>query len=167
MTQYKYPKSKQPGEFTGFHMLVIMVLFFGVIISVNVFMAVSAMRSWTGLVVKNSYVASQQFNTKLTIARAQTEAGWQGALEYADGVLRFILNDGDGVPLVADVVEIAISRPIGVVGDQTLLLRQTHDGSYEELIQLAPGAWNAAIIVKFPDQPDYEHRARLTIGRAK
>ena len=41
-----------------------MLAFFGVIIAVNVVMATLASTSWTGLVVENSYVASQEFNRK-------------------------------------------------------------------------------------------------------
>ena len=46
-------------RFTGFHMLACMIVFFGVIVAVNLTMATLASQSWTGLVVKNSYVASQ------------------------------------------------------------------------------------------------------------
>ena len=52
-------------EFTGYHMVAVMTLFFGTIISVNLLMAWYANTSWSGLVVKNSYVASQEFNGKL------------------------------------------------------------------------------------------------------
>ncbi len=53
-------------EFTGRHMWLLAVSFFGVIISVNIVMAVSAARTWTGLVVENSYVASQEFQGRPT-----------------------------------------------------------------------------------------------------
>ena len=58
-------KIDKQGEFTGRHMAIIMVAFFGVIIAVNLTMATLASRSWTGLVVKNSYVESQKFNSVL------------------------------------------------------------------------------------------------------
>ena len=56
----------QPGAvFSGRHMLLTMLAFFGVIIGVNLTMAWFARSSWTGLVVENSYVASQEFNAKM------------------------------------------------------------------------------------------------------
>lgn len=156
--------STQPQkEFTGWHMLALMVAFFGVVVGVNIFMATSAIRTWTGLVVDNSYVASQQFNTKLANANAQAAKGWQGGLDYQSGTLRFTLVDGAAQPLIADTVTIDISRPIGVDGDQTLILSRQSDYAYEADVALDPGVWNAAIIVTFPDQPNYEHRARLNI----
>ena len=57
-------------------MLSIMLAFFGVIIAVNVVMATLASTSWTGLVVENSYVASQEFNRKAEESRAQAALGW-------------------------------------------------------------------------------------------
>lgn len=157
-------RTRQEKQFTGWHMLAIMVAFFGVIISVNVFMAVSAVRTWTGLVVKNSYVASQEFNTKLANANAQAAMGWTGGLEYSDGELLFTLSDGEAIPLKAETVTIALSRPIGVEGDQTVSLSRQQDGSYLVPVVLTPGAWNAVILASFADQPDYEHRARLNVG---
>lgn len=59
------------GEFTGRHMLAIMIAFFGVIIAVNVTMAVMAGRSWTGIVVEDTYIASQEFNSRVAEGRAQ------------------------------------------------------------------------------------------------
>jgi nitrogen fixation protein FixH len=63
-------KSKTAGTFTGWHMLGIMVAFFGVIIAVNLTMAYNAIHSWSGLVVQNTYVASQEFNDKAETAKA-------------------------------------------------------------------------------------------------
>ncbi|TIS18850.1 MAG: cytochrome oxidase, partial [Mesorhizobium sp.] len=54
--------TQKPREFTGRHMLISILAFFAVVIGVNLTMATFAHRSWTGLVVENTYVASQQFN---------------------------------------------------------------------------------------------------------
>lgn len=148
-------------EFTGWHMLGVLVLFFGTIIGVNIWLAIEATTSWTGLVVENSYVASQEFNTKLANARAQDAMGWQGGFAYEDGQVRFTLVDGEGKPIRATSVTVALSRPIGTHGDQTLTLNPLVDGSYGAMVDLIPGAWNAHILATFDGQPDYEHNARL------
>ena len=49
-------------QFTGRHMLAILIAFFGTVIAVNMVMAVLATRTFGGLVVENSYVATRQFN---------------------------------------------------------------------------------------------------------
>ncbi len=152
------------GEFTGWHMLFSIVAFFAVILGVNLFMAFSATSTWTGLVVQNSYVASQEFNTKLANARQQAEWGWRGSLEYADGQLVFTLLDGDDRPIAAEDVTIALSRPIGVSGDQTVVMPADATGRYTLALGLDAGVWNAAIVARFADLPDYEHRARFVVG---
>ena len=81
------------AEFTGRHMLAIMLVFFGLIIGVNVTMAVFASTSWTGLVVKNAYVASQEFNAKAAEARAQAALGLTAMLTIADGTIAYRLID--------------------------------------------------------------------------
>ncbi len=63
-------------RFTGWHMTAIMLLFFGVIITVNMTMAVFATTTFGGKVVENSYVASQKYNDWLAAARTQQRLGW-------------------------------------------------------------------------------------------
>lgn len=157
-------KTLRTREFTGWHMLALMVVFFGIVFGVNFYMAFSAIQTWTGLVVENSYVASQQFNTKLANAHTQQEMGWQGGLDYVDNQLLFSLRDGDGTPLKPVNVLIDLSRPIGTSGDQSFILSPSSNGDFTVPVDLAPGVWNAAIVAQFSDQPDYEHRARLVIG---
>ena len=65
------------GPFTGRHMVVVMCLFFGVVISVNITMAVFAGTSWSGLIVKNTYVASQTFNDDVAEVEQMKARGWQ------------------------------------------------------------------------------------------
>ena len=150
-------------RFTGRHMLMLVVGFFTVVIGVNVLMAVVATRSWTGLVVENSYVASQEFNDKLTTSRTRTEAGWQGGLAYEAGELVFTLVGSDGTPVALDGVRVEVSRPIGVKGDRFVDLATLEDGTHRVAIALEPGVWNAAIVAQVTGEADYEHRARLIV----
>ncbi|MEM6585333.1 MAG: FixH family protein, partial [Pseudomonadota bacterium] len=50
------------GKFTGKHMLITMVVGFGIVAAVNFYMASRAVGGFHGIVVDNSYVASQKFN---------------------------------------------------------------------------------------------------------
>lgn len=128
-------------EFTGWHMLVIMLAFFGVIIAVNVTMAVLAGRSWTGLVVKNSYVASQRFNEDLAEARRQAARGWTSQLDYRDAHFAFALKDRRGQPVVLDDLMVAVGRPASEAQDQTVALRHVGGGRYRGDVVLEPGIW--------------------------
>lgn len=63
-------------RFSGRHMTVILVAFFGVVVAVNLTMATFATRTFGGVVVDNSYVASQKYNHWLDAARKQRQLGW-------------------------------------------------------------------------------------------
>lgn len=65
--------------FTGWHFTAIICAFFGVVIAVNMTMAVLATRTFGGVVVENSYVASQKYNQWLAAARDQQRLGWHVA----------------------------------------------------------------------------------------
>lgn len=158
-------KIGQKGTFTGWHMLGLTASFFLLVIAVNMFMAYSAISTWTGLVVENSYVASQEFNTKQATARARDAAGWAGALVYENGALRFSLTGGDGKPVVLDGVRLEINRPIGIKGDRTLDLLPSPDGTHMAQIDLDSGVWIAEIVAKVPGAADYEHHARLIVDK--
>jgi nitrogen fixation protein FixH len=134
-------RASQPRAFTGRHMLGVMVAFFGVIITVNLTMAAFAWTSWTGLVVKNSYVASQEFNDRAKAGREQAALGWQGELAYEKGELRYRLVSANGAVVAATGVEVALGRPAYEAEDTTVALSPTGDGSFGGDIALADGQW--------------------------
>ena len=63
--------------FTGWHAFAMLFAFFGVVVAVNLFMARDALSTFGGLVVENSYVASQDFNHWLDEAQRSKALGWQ------------------------------------------------------------------------------------------
>lgn len=98
------------GKFTGKHMAMVFVGGFGVVIAVNLVMATFAVSSFHGVVVENSYVASQKFNGWMDAAEKSRALGWQVQAERnADG--RILLTT-DGVPEGAIITAIA-RRPLG------------------------------------------------------
>lgn len=81
---------------TGRKVFLITASAFGIIIAVNVTMAVKAVGTFPGLEVRNSYVASQSFDADRA---AQEALGWQTALDYSGSVLSFAVTDRDGAPV--------------------------------------------------------------------
>src|SRR3546814_4880371 len=67
---------RERRPFTGRHAAMILIAFFGVVISVNIVMASFALSTFGGTVVDNSYVASQHYNEWLARADAQDRLGW-------------------------------------------------------------------------------------------
>jgi nitrogen fixation protein FixH len=155
---------KREREFTGWHMLIVMVAFFGVIVAVNVTMAVLAGRTWTGLVVKNSYVASQHFNEGLAAARRQAARGWSSSLGYADGQLAFSLVDRDGKPVVIDGLKVWLGRPAFEQQDRRADLVYVGEGRYRAKVDLGAGPWEVAVTGGAGEQ-SYRSVSRLTVGK--
>lgn len=130
-----------PREFTGRHMLYIMLAFFGVIITVNVTMATLANTTWTGLVVPNSYIASQEFNGKAAAGRAQAALGWTSEWTIADGEFVYRLADANGRAIPIDRATATFRRPAHEGEDLTIELRALPGGGVAGAVAPADGAW--------------------------
>lgn len=151
-------------EFTGRHMLFLVVGFFGVIFAVNAGMAVVASTSWTGLVVTNSYVASQEFETRRLAHEAQQAAGWTASLDIVSGTARLSIVDVGGDPVDLGSVSLALNRPVGGHDDQSVQLERQPAGDYAAPVQLATGVWDALVIAADTPLGPFELRRRLRLG---
>lgn len=140
------PAPRPDRPFTGRHMLMLMIAFFGVVIAANTWLAISAATSWTGLVVENSYVASQEFQKKADALHEQQRLGWTASLVYAAGTVRLTLTDATGAPIALDQASIKLTRPMGVREDRSVALVQGPDGGYMAALDLGPGIWDAVAI---------------------
>jgi nitrogen fixation protein FixH len=128
-------------EFTGKHLFLILLAFFGVIISVNVTMATLATRSWSGLVVQNSYVESQKFNDYFDAARARAALGWRSEMELVDGHFTYSLANGQGEPVRLLDVAVEFRRPVQEAKDEAAALLPTAAGIYGAEVDLSDGQW--------------------------
>ena len=109
--------SRSAKPFTGRHMAAVLIAFFGVVIAVNVLMARLAISTFGGVVVENSYVASQQFNRWLDEAQAEHDLGWRADIGHAsDGTITVVLH---GVPAGA-AVQGEAWHPLGRAPDKVL-----------------------------------------------
>ncbi|MEN2494915.1 MAG: hypothetical protein TECD_00825 [Hyphomicrobiaceae bacterium hypho_1] len=136
-----FQRDNLSNRFTGWHLLVIFLVFFGVVIAVNVTMAVVAQRSWTGLVVNNTYVASQNFNSELAEARRQSQRGWISELRYVPGQVKLSLRDDRNQPVVLSNLVLAYGRPAYERADETSSFMHVGDGIYHAQVRLKPGIW--------------------------
>lgn len=142
--------------FTGRHMLLIMVAFFGVVIAVNVTMATLASQSFGGTVVDNSYVASQRYNRWLAEARAQGRLGWDTPVRL-DTARRVTV----GVPGLSFAATGTAHHPLGRQADVPLSFRHDGDGQLVSTTALPAGRWQVRIAVR---QGDAIKRLADTLG---
>lgn len=145
-------------ELKGFHVLLIALGFFGIIIAANLTMLFAATGSFPGLVVKNSYVASQKWNDRTA---AQTALGWQVGVVYADGVVTVALT-ADGAPVTDADLVVTIGRPSRDDEDQVLKARAVANG-YAVDADLAPGRWRVEVATA--TGPTFTKTAQIVVAR--
>lgn len=140
--------SAQQRRIEGKHVLAGMIAFFGVIIGVNLTLAVLANTSWTGLAVENGYVASQHFNAELAEARRQSELGWKPYLGYRDDRIEVTLMSASNSPLRGFAIEAELERPSTDREDRRIVFSETAPGLYIAEGRLNSGQWDADVTIK-------------------
>ena len=125
-------------ELKGWHILLAFLAFYGVIITVNLTLAFSAVRTFPGLEVKNSYVASQSFDER---REAQNALGWSIKATAKGGMVFLDIKDQKGLPVRVAKLEATLGRATHVRDDRTPEF-QFRNGSYEAFETLGPGNWN-------------------------
>lgn len=125
-------------RFTGWHMTGILVAFFGGVAAVNFTMASYARSTFGGIVVENSYVASQEFNGWLEQARESEALGWQAVTTWRpDG--RLVVSVGSA-PDYLEATAIA-RHPLGRKPDRVLDFTRIGEGTYLSDQELPGGRW--------------------------
>ncbi len=126
------------GPITGAKFFAIFASFFLVIISVNIVLAYNAVKTFPGLEVKNSYVASQTFDKD---RQAQEALGWVIDARVQQGELHLAITDALGVAVKVASVTGTFGRATSVRDDQTPEF--VFDGTmYRAPVATAPGNWN-------------------------
>ena len=146
-------------ELKGRTVLIIVVSAFAVILGANLAMLFAATGTFPGLVVKNSYTASQGWNQRTA---AQAALGWRADVLHDGAALTVVLTDAAGTPVEGVVVAARVGRPATDAEDRDLPLR-AGAGGYRAPLTLGPGNWQVVIRAKGPQGERYEATARLYI----
>lgn len=145
-------------KITGWHVFGVFALAFGVIISVNMILAVQAVRTFPGLEVKNSYVASQTFD----VERAAQEAlEWEVAASLDGNELRLVFSQ-DGAPVEPLIQSATFGRATHVGQDQEPEF--FFDGTaFVAIVQGGSGNWNLRLRAKSQDGTAFQQRVIVRV----
>jgi nitrogen fixation protein FixH len=147
------------GELTGRHVLGITVGAFGIIIAVNMVMAVQAVRTFPGLEVANGYVASQTFDAE---RKAQQALGWTAVPAYRDGKLTVALMDDEGLPAQVQSIDVLVGRTTASHDDvRPEMVRVS--GIWEAHLALARGKWMLKLEAVAADGTVFRQRLELFV----
>jgi len=145
----------KPGfRLTGWHVLAVFVGAYVVIIGVNLALAFNAIRTFPGVEVQNSYVASQGFNTRLA---AQQRLGWETRVEVVDGELRLFVTGADGVSAGVETLTATLGRATHTRDDWAPDFRRI-PGGFAAPADLEPGNWNLRLVATAPDGTEFRQR---------
>lgn len=144
-------------ELTGRKVLVITLSAFGVIIGVNLLMAWFAIRTFPGLEVRNSYVASQGFNARLAAQRA---LDWTADASLIGGRLSVRLTDANGAAAPVATITATLGRPTTEREDITPEL-VFDNGAFVADVDVDFGNWDLRIAATAGDGTAYEYRLGL------
>ncbi|WP_422363887.1 FixH family protein [Pyruvatibacter mobilis] len=135
---------------TGWHVLAIFVLFFGVVFAVNGVMTYVALSTFSGIETPNAYQEGRDFNERLAAAEAQKALGWDVSIEETfeaagDGAeVRVLITarDAGDAALAGFGGTVTFWRPVVQGEDVVTDLTETAPGDYEGIARLpARGHW--------------------------
>jgi nitrogen fixation protein FixH len=121
----------------------------------NIILTVFAVDTFSGLVVPNSYVASQSFDRD---RNAQLALGWTVGIAHENGAVRVTIVDAAGSTVRPEMLSVTVGRPTTTRDDRTLALAETPTG-YAAEVDLAPGGWRAEIVATAADGTRF-HQSR-------
>ena len=146
-------------QFTGKHALAVFVAAFGIIITVNLLLAYNAVKTFPGLEVKNSYVASQEFNDRLQEHKA---LGWAIRAEVSGGLLILHITDKTGAPVEVAELQAVVGRATHVKDDFSPDF--VFDGqAYSTPASLGRGNWNIRLVAKDHNGAEFAQRVPLFV----
>lgn len=148
-------------ELTGRKVFLMFAGAFAVIIGVNLFMAWSAIGTFPGLEVKNSYVASQTFDDE---RRAQEALGWDVTAALDGNNVTLTIIGPDGRPARVDRVEATLGRATQRTSDQTLAFTRNDRGVHVAPIEpIDVGKWELRFVATATNGVPFRQRIDLFV----
>ncbi|MFT7060561.1 MAG: nitrogen fixation protein FixH [Pseudorhodobacter sp.] len=154
-------KATDMAEITGRKVLFFMVGAFGIIITVNLVMAYQAVTTFPGLEVKNSYVASQFFDSDRA---AQVALAWVLVPEYdaSRKQLRLAFTDAEGYPAEVSALSVLVGRATEAKDDtHPEFIREA--GVFVALLDLPKGKWMMQVEAIAADGTAFRQRIDLYV----
>ena len=147
------------SEIKGWHVFAMFAFGFSIIIAVNLTLAWNAVRTFPGLEVSNSYVASQSFDSDLA---AQTALGWEVTAVLAGDELALVILDGE-TPVIPQIESAVFGRATHVGADQFPSF--THDGrAFRARVEAGAGNWNLRLRARAEDGTLFQQRIVVEIA---
>ncbi|MEM6386903.1 MAG: FixH family protein [Pseudomonadota bacterium] len=140
-------------EIKGWHVFTMFVVGFGIVIAVNLTLAVNAVRTFPGLEVKNSYVASQAFQSDRA---AQEALDWEVSATVSKNVLSLSIVE-NGQPIAPEITHAVFGRATTVAADQFPAF-SFEGGRLVAHVEAGAGNWNLRLTARAADGTVFRQR---------
>ena len=141
------------NEIKGWHVFMGFAGAFGIIIAVNLTLAFQAVKTFPGLEVKNSYVASQHFDADRD---AQLALGWDVSATLDNHTLSLMIAQ-DGTPIAPVIESATFGRATNVQFDETP--KFTFNGqALVAQVEAGEGNWNLRLKARAEDGTLFQQR---------
>lgn len=137
----------EPRRLGGRGVLAIAVAVFAVMLTPNIILAVTAARTFSGVVVADSYLASQDFDR---LKSAQVALGWAVTLDHDADALYLAFADASGHVVRPAGLAVTMGRPTTTREDRVIALTETPEG-YAGAAPMAPGHWRVEVTASAAD----------------
>lgn len=139
------------------------VMAFLVVLAVNAVFVYVAITSNSGVVTEHAYEKGLDYNDIKAEADKQLALGWNGVIDYADGVLQFTLKDKNQTPLTDAHAIAYIERPLEPALNRKIVLEEKAPGDYAATVPFPKkGQWHIAVSVLWQQQT-YQISKKLII----
>ena len=145
-------------EFTGYHMLGLMIGGFGIIIAVNLTLAWNAVATFPGIETRNAYVVSQKFEADRA---AQNALRWDATASIAQNTLTVSIRGAEGEPVKAEVVRATLGRATHT-GQDSVPAFTWNGVALTAPVAISDGYWNLRLELIAPDGTQFRRRFPIT-----
>ncbi len=152
---------------TGWHVLIGLVIFFGIVMGVNGVLTYYALKSWSGLEVESSYEAGKVYPDEIAAARQQAQKAWKvevSARHSADRIatIEISARDSGETPLSGLAFTGRLMRPINSALDHTFTFESAGRGLYTASVEgVDAGQWDLIVEAEDGDKRVFRSRNRV------
>ena len=160
---------KKPFTLKGWHVLLILIGFFGSVIAANVAFMTAAVRSFPGEETRNPFEQGVKYNEKLAAKAEQEQLGWSAEITdvaLAGGAATIVVRvkDNHGGNILGLTMDGAMRRPTFDGEDRTVSWRRLENGDFvATAIDVAPGLWELAATAEGVNGERFSLTSRLVI----
>lgn len=132
---------KKQKELTGWHVLFLLLGFFGIMLVVNIYFTVMAVKTFSGEDVPRSYRQGLDYNQTIEMRTQQANLGWTAAANSEGDRILVSISDPSGTPISGLTFTAKLRHPATLSNDRLLDFTETKPGIYEAKILGLKGKW--------------------------